>query len=160
MDAEARSHASHPTELRTWLRLFACAQHIERDVRTRLREQFETTLPRFDLMAQLEREPAGMKMNELGRRLMVTNGNVTGITDQLVAEGMVQRVDMPGDRRAYLVKLTPAGRKEFARMALEHEAWIVNAFEALTERELNTLNTLLGKLKAPWIAQPQPESPS
>ena len=82
MDLEARAHSEHPDELRLWLRLLTCAQQIERQVRGRLREQFDTTLPRFDLMAQLERAPEGLKMNELSRRMMVTGGNVTGITDQ------------------------------------------------------------------------------
>ena len=112
MDLEARLHADHGDELRLWLRMLTCTQLIEQRVRTRLREQFETTLPRFDLMAQLERVPEGLKMNELSRRLMVTGGNVTGITDQLEAEGMVQRVPVEGDRRALLIRLTPAGRKD------------------------------------------------
>ena len=85
MDLEARAHAEHPDELRLWLRLLTCTQLIEKQVRTDLREQWGTTLPRFDLMAQLEREPEGMRMNELSRRMMVTGGNITGITDQLEA---------------------------------------------------------------------------
>ena len=82
-------------------------------MRNELREQFATTLPRFDLMSQLERAPEGLKMNELSRRMMVTGGNVTGITDQLVAEGLVERVDVAGDRRAWRVRLTARGRKLF-----------------------------------------------
>ena len=97
MDLEARGHSEHPEALRLWLRMLTCTQLIEKQVRSQLREQFDTTLPRFDLMAQLERKPDGLKMNELSRRMMVTGGNVTGITDQLVAEGLVERVD--GRRR-------------------------------------------------------------
>ena len=98
MDMEARGHREHPEALRLWLRLLTCTQLIEKQVRGQLREQFDTTLPRFDLMAQLERNPDGLKMNELSRRMMVTGGNVTGITDQLVAEGLVERIDVAGDR--------------------------------------------------------------
>src|SRR4030095_8969398 len=89
MDMEARGHSEHPEALRLWLRLLTCTQIIEKQVRGGLRAQFDTTLPRFDLMAQLERSPEGLKMNELSRRMMVTGGNVTGITDQLAAEGLV-----------------------------------------------------------------------
>ena len=96
MDLEARAHSEHPDELRLWLRLLTCTQLIEKQVRNELREQFATTLPRFDLMSQLERAPEGLKMNELSRRMMVTGGNVTGITDQLVTEGLVERVDVAG----------------------------------------------------------------
>ena len=101
LDLEARA-SEHAQELRLWLRLLTCSQLIEKRVRAGLREQFDTTLPRFDLMAQLERHPEGLKMKELSHRLMVTGGNVTGITDQLVAEGLVERVAVEGDRRAFL----------------------------------------------------------
>lgn len=147
MDLEARIHADHHDALRLWLRMLTCTQLIEQRVRGNLRAQFETTLPRFDLMAQLERSPDGLKMNELSRRMMVTGGNITGITDQLEAEGMVQRVPVEGDRRALLIRLTAAGRKAFADMAREHERWIVDALDGLSEREVETLYKLLGKVK-------------
>ena len=147
MDMEARGHSEHPEALRLWLRLLTCTQLIEKQVRGQLREQFDTTLPRFDLMAQLERNPEGLKMNELSRRMMVTGGNVTGITDQLVAEGLVERMDVEGDRRAYRVRLTPRGRKTFDEMARQHEGWIVQAFGGLSPREVDILHKLLGKVK-------------
>ena len=147
MDMEARGHSEHPEALRLWLRLLTCTQLVEKQVRTQLREQFDTTLPHFDLMAQLERNPEGLKMNELSRRMMVTGGNVTGITDQLVAEALVERVDVAGDRRAYRVRLTPKGKKLFNDMARQHEAWIVAAFEALSPREVESFYKLLGKVK-------------
>ena len=147
MDLEARAHSEHPQELRLWLRMLTCTQQVERQIRARLRTQFATTLPRFDLMAQLERVPAGLKMRELSARLMVTGGNVTGITDQLVAEGLVERVDVEGDRRAYRVRLTARGRAQFRAMARQHEQWIVEAFAGLGARDIGTLHKLLGKVK-------------
>ena len=151
MDTEARlngtTSAEHPEALRLWLRMLTCTQLIETEVRAGLRDDFATTLPRFDLLAQLERSPGGLKMNELSRRMMVTGGNVTGITDQLVAEGLVQRVAVPDDRRAYRVKLTAKGRRQFGVMAHAHEAWIVSAFSGLSEKEIATLHRLLGKVK-------------
>ncbi len=147
MDMEARADADHHDALRLWLRMLTCTQLVEQRVRSNLREQFETTLPRFDLMAQLERAPDGLKMNELSRRMMVTGGNVTGITDQLEAENMVQRVPVEGDRRALLIRLTPTGRKAFAEMAEAHERWIIEALSGLNQREVQSLHTLLGKVK-------------
>ena len=149
MDLEARLQggAQHPQALRLWLRLLTCSQLIEKQVRSGLREQFDTTLPRFDLMAQLERAPEGLKMNELSRRMMVTGGNITGITDQLVTEGLVQRVEVVADRRACRICLTPKGRKQFTEMAKAHEGWIVQAFATLADKEVATLHRLLGKVK-------------
>jgi DNA-binding MarR family transcriptional regulator len=146
-DLETRSHAAHATELRAWLRLLACSQHIEQTVSRRLRAQHGTTLPRFDLMAQLERHPEGLQMKELSARMMVSGGNVTGITDQLEAQSWVERVADPADRRAYRVRLTAAGKAAFLAMATDHEAWIVEAFAALNQRETDQLLGLLSKLK-------------
>ena len=147
MDMEARAHSEHPEALRLWLRLLTCTQLIEKQVRSELRGQFGTTLPRFDLMAQLERSPDGLKMNELSRRMMVTGGNITGITDQLAAEGLVDRVDVEGDRRAYRVLLTGKGRKAFQEMATSHADWVVDAFAGLNDKEIAVLHKLLGKVK-------------
>jgi DNA-binding MarR family transcriptional regulator len=147
LDLEARAHSEHAHELRLWLRLLTCSQLIEKRVRAGLREHFDTTLPRFDLMAQLERHPDGLKMKELSHRLMVTGGNVTGITDQLVAEGLVERTGVEGDRRAFRVRLTERGRRAFTQMAEQHEHWIVEAFEGLSPRDLEQLYKLLGKVK-------------
>jgi DNA-binding MarR family transcriptional regulator len=152
MDLEARLHTDHANELRLWLRMLTCTQLIERNVRAALREKFDTTLPRFDLMAQLERAPQGLKMNELSRRLMVTGGNITGITDQLVQEGLVERMSVEGDRRAYLVKLTPSGYASFEAMAQAHEQWITQAFEGLGEKDMAQLHKLLGRVKDSAIA--------
>src|SRR5690606_39445969 len=116
-----------------------CSQLIEKRVRAGLREHFDTTLPRFDLMAQLERHPDGLKMKELSHRLMVTGGNVTGITDQLVAEGLVERTGVEGDRRAFRVRLTDHGRQLCSEMAEQHEHWNVQAFEGLSPRDLDQL---------------------
>jgi DNA-binding MarR family transcriptional regulator len=159
MDIEARAHSEHPEALRLWLRLLTCTQLVEKRVRTSLRERFETTLPRFDLMAQLERAPEGLKMNELSRRMMVTGGNVTGITDQLVTEGLVERIEVEGDRRAYCVRLTPKGRRQFNEMAREHEGWIVQAFAALNDKEIATLHRLLGRVKEHAAAPRQETTP-
>ena len=151
MDKEARLHgttmAEHPQALRLWLRMLTCTQLVETQVRVALRESFTTTLPRFDLLAQLERVPEGMKMKDLSRRMMVTGGNITGITDQLVTEGLVQRVAVPDDGRAFRVKLTAKGRKQFGAMARAHEDWIVQAFGSLSDKEVSTLHRLLGKVK-------------
>ncbi len=148
--ASDRETAAHPDDhraLRLWLRMLTCTQLIERSIRNALRIRFGTTLPRFDLMSQLERHPEGLKMNELSRRMMVSGGNVTGITDQLVKEGLVERIAQPADRRAIRVRLTRPGSKAFAEMAGEHETWIVGLLSGLNRREHQDLLVLLAKVK-------------
>ena len=122
LDAETRLTSDHHQSLRVWLRMLACTNLIGNHVRQKLQAQFGITLPRFDLMAQLERAPQGLKMGELTRRLMVTGGNVTGITDMLEEEGLVARTADPDDQRASRVKLTKAGEQQFQRMAARTRA--------------------------------------
>ena len=159
-DMEVRAHADHHASLRLWLRLLSATTRIEDTIRQRLREHFGITLPRFDLMAQLEREPQGLSMGELSRRMMVTGGNVTSIVDQLEKEQLVQRQPQPGDRRAYAVHLTPAGRETFAAMAIAHESWVVELLSPLPAHQQEQLHQLLGTLKngkpSPPPTQPHP----
>ena len=147
IDSETRASAEDHMALRLWLRLLACTNLVEAPLRRRLREQFRGSLPRFDLMAQLDRQPGGMKMRELSRRLMVTGGNVTGLTDRLVAEGLVERHEDPVDRRACTVQLTMEGRRQFRAMARAHEAWVAELFGGLSAAQQKQLFELLGKLK-------------
>jgi DNA-binding MarR family transcriptional regulator len=146
LDAETRVTADHHESLRVWLRMLACTNLIGNHVRQKLQAQFGTTLPRFDLMAQLERAPEGLKMGELTQRLMVTGGNVTGITDMLEEEGLVLRETDPDDQRAFRVKLTKEGETQFQRMAAAHERWVVGLFEDLTAKQKTHLAELLAAL--------------
>ena len=146
-DLESRVIDDHHQALKLWLRLLSCTTRIEDLIRSRLRSEFATTLPRFDLLAQLERHADGLTMGELSQQLMVTGGNVTGITDRLEGEGLVLRTPHPGDRRAYAVRLTPAGRRRFRRMAATHEEWIVELFSAWPERDKRRVQELLATLK-------------
>ncbi|HXO65584.1 MAG TPA: MarR family transcriptional regulator [Steroidobacteraceae bacterium] len=147
VDAETRIRDDHHLSVRLWLRMLSCTNRIENIVRQNLQANFATTLPRFDLMAQLERAPQGLKMSELSQRMMVTGGNVTGITDGLEKEGLVVREVDPADRRVYRVRLTAEGERQFRRMAGEHEQWVIALFERMSSRDKGQLVALLGELK-------------
>src|SRR3954463_5242987 len=146
-DRETISRADDHRALRIWLRLLTLTPPIERRVRSQLRSRFSTTLPRFDLMAQLERHPEGLKMNALSRLLMVTGGNITSIVDQLEKEGLVERLAEPGDRRAFCIRLTRSGGKAFGEMARAHEEWVIELLAGLTRKEHEELLKLLAKVK-------------
>lgn len=149
---EARASDADHASLRLWLRLLATTTQIETEVRRRLRAQFDTTLPRFDYLAQLHRHPEGLRMNELSRHLMVTGGSITGLTDQLVNDGWVEREQSPDDRRAYVLRLSSAGRSAFAHMAATHEGWLVELLGGLNSAERSTLHGLLGRLRVTMAA--------
>lgn len=147
LDLETRAKKGDHQALRLWLRLLSCTVRIENKIRLRLRREFNTTLPRFDLMAQLERNTGGLRMSELSQRLMVSGGNVTGITDQLEREGFVLRTACPGDRRAFTVKLTDTGLKRFREMAAQHELWIAELLGGLSRDEKEAMINELWKVK-------------
>ncbi|PWF54641.1 MarR family winged helix-turn-helix transcriptional regulator [Massilia glaciei] len=147
LDLSSRLTQEHHQSLKLWLRMLSCTVRIETEIRTRLRSTFDITLPRFDLMAQLERYPKGLRMGELSKRMMVTGGNITGITDQLALENLVVRVPDPKDRRVYSVRLTPAGRRAFAEMALVHEQWVAELLKDISSEDKGTMIALLSQMK-------------
>lgn len=133
--------------LRLWLRLLTCSNMVEREVRARFRRNFDVTLPRFDMMAALERAPDGLSMGELSERLMVSNGNVTGVANRLVDEGLAERWSPPADRRSNRIALTAHGRQEFTAMAKQHQGWIDEMLSGLDAAEREALMALLAKVK-------------
>ncbi len=150
LDAETKAVETpedHRDELRLWLRLLTCTTLIEGEVRRRLRERFDVTLPRFDLMAQLDKAPDGMSLSDLSKRMMVSNGNLTGLVERLVASGHLDRRTSDVDRRAQVVSLTTLGRAEFRTMAAEHERWIADLFGDLSQKDHEDLMRLLAKAK-------------
>jgi DNA-binding MarR family transcriptional regulator len=150
MDAETTLADAPPDEkesLRLWLRLLTCANLVEGEIRRRLRARFATTLPRFDLLAALDRAPEGLTLGEVSRRMMVSNGNVTGLAARLEAEGLVERRLDAGDRRAFRLTLTARGRREFTRQSRAHGEWIAELLAALAPAEREALHALLGRAK-------------
>ena len=147
LDMESRLTDEHHQSLRLWLRMLSCTTRIENEIRSRLRTTFDITLPRFDLMAQLQRHPDGLRMGELSKRMMVTGGNITGITDQLEREQLVVRVQDVNDRRASAVKLTPAGRAASDDMAAVHERWIEEMLADVAAEDKATMIALLSTMK-------------
>jgi DNA-binding MarR family transcriptional regulator len=147
LDLSTRLTGEHHQALKLWLRMLSCTVRVEDAIRSRLRASFGITLPRFDLMAQLERHPDGLRMGELSKRMMVTGGNVTGIVDQLEREGLVERVPDPQDGRAAMVRLTPPGRTAFAGMAAVHEGWVAELFAGISTADKASMIALLDNMK-------------
>jgi len=152
---EARAGKGDHAMLKLWLRMLACTTQIETEIRTRLRERFGISLARFDYMAQLFRYKDGLKMRALSRYLMVTGGNVTGLTDELERDGMVVREASPDDRRAWIVSLTPQGREAFAAMADEHEQWVLELLAGLDAAAVEQLYKHLGALRVHLVRNEQ-----
>lgn len=136
--------------LRLWIRLLRASRTIEAELRDRLKKEFDTTLPRFDVMAALYRQPEGMLMSDLSRFLLVSNGNVTGIVDRLVSEGLVTRARRNGDRRTSMVRLTETGTEQFRAMAASHEGWIGELLGSVGEDETQRLAAMLKSFRSNW----------
>ncbi|MDE0988350.1 MAG: MarR family transcriptional regulator [Pseudomonadales bacterium] len=147
-DLETRLIEQDHHSIKLWLRLLTCSSLIERKLRTALREEFNTTLPRFDFLAQLDRVPEGLSMGELSNRMMVSGGNVSGIAGQLVKEGLISRRAVPENRRTFIVKLSPKGRRFFQKMAVRHEQWVISLLGELSMEDVKQTMGLLGKVKA------------
>jgi DNA-binding MarR family transcriptional regulator len=143
----AEAPGDHGDETRLWLRLLTCSTLVENEIRRRLRDEFDTTLPRFDLLAQLERAHEGMVLGELSKRMMVSAGNLTALVDRLVESGHVSRTTSPSDRRVQIIALTDFGRDWFGNAAARHGDWLGAMFAGLSPHERDGLLAALGKLK-------------
>lgn len=153
MDAAVAAPAANKQRLRLWIRLLRAARIVEGELRERLRSNFDTTLPRFDVMSALSRQPDGMLMSDLSRFLLVSNGNVTGIVDRLVADGFVVRSSREGDRRTSIVRLTDAGAERFAAMATAHEGWIAELLGEVGEEDARKLSSMLKAFRSNWESE-------
>lgn len=142
----------HGDELRLWLRLLTCSTLIETEIRRRLREEFDCTLPRFDLMAQLERAQHGMVLGEISKRMMVSPGNMTALVERMVESGHINRTTLPTDRRVTIIALTPFGSAEFKKMAAAHAAWISDMLAKVPASDIEPLFAGLGRLKGSVLA--------
>ena len=148
LNHETRLQEDDHHSIKLWLRILTCSSLIERQLRSLLRERFATTLPRFDFLAQLERVPDGLTMGQLSQRMMVSGGNISGITTQLVNEGLVDRRPVPNNRRTFVVRLISKGRKVFRDMAAEHEDWVIDMLGHLKAAEVEQLMQLLNRIKS------------
>lgn len=140
------TRASSKDKLRVWLRLLRTARALEAELRERLRLEFCSTLPRFDVLAALARNGSGLTMTELSRELLVSNGNVTGLVERLVSDRLLLRADDTADRRATRVRLTAKGRRDFAVMAAAHEGWVADLLRTCDVGDAAMLLNLLGKV--------------
>jgi DNA-binding MarR family transcriptional regulator len=147
VDIETGLTAEDHFDLRLWLRLLACTHWIESTIKERMKAEFALTLTQFNLMAQIDRMGSGINMRDLSRRTMVTSSNITVVTDQLEAAGYIERQRDPGDRRSFIVDLTPRGRTAFAEMAKAHEGWVIELLAAINPTEKTELFRLLSLLK-------------
>lgn len=140
--------------VRLWLRLLSCAMIVEKRLRRGFGKRHGTTLPRFDVMAALDRAGEGLRMSDLSRQLLVSNGNVTGVVQSLRADELVELLPVANDRRASLVRLTPAGRAQFAELAASHHQWVDSMLADFGPQERRQLHDLLGRLKASLANNP------
>ena len=143
----AEAPADHGDELRLWLRMLTCSRLVETEVRRRLRDEFNFTLPRFDLLAQLERAEEGMVLGEVSKRMMVSAGNLTALVERLVESGFISRTTSQSDRRVQIIALTDYGRRAFREMADRHGDWIGDMFKDLSARDRATLMKGMAELK-------------
>ena len=153
-DHETRLVESDHHSLKLWLRLLTCSSLIEKRLRDELRLSFDMTLPRFDFLSQLERAPDGLTMGELSKRMMVSGGNISGIAAQLVDEGLIDRCQVPSNRRTFVVTLTQKGRNEFDTIAKAHERWVIEMLGQVDQDDAKQLMNLLLKVKNTLLTDP------
>jgi DNA-binding MarR family transcriptional regulator len=149
---------SEPAAVRLWLRLLTCSLTMEKRLRRRLSDQFDTTLPRFDVLAALDRNPDGMTMGDLSQALLVSGGNLTSLVRQLEKQGFLEMQRAPNDGRSWVVRISKSGRAHFKEVAAEHHHWIAGMFAGMSAEHSEQLYDLLAELKRSIAADPEASS--
>ncbi|MDX2217354.1 MAG: MarR family transcriptional regulator [Oculatellaceae cyanobacterium bins.114] len=104
------------------------------------------TPAQFDVIATLGNTD-GMTMGEVAEKTLVTKGTLTGIIDRLEHKNLVRREVPEGNRRCFMLILTPEGEQVFEEVFPMHIAHLKERFEQLTPDEMQQLQTLLKKLR-------------
>ena len=122
--------------------LLRCSKNIERDLGNRFRKQFRQSFSRFDLLTRLqqlstlESQDEWVAIGQIASQLMSSNGNITGLVNRMVAEGLIDRRDNRHDRRSVEICLTEKGKCIHDDM---HHAYI-DWSETLLLEHLNTID--------------------
>jgi DNA-binding MarR family transcriptional regulator len=142
--------------LRVWLRMLGATTIMQKLIQNYLKVRFDSTLPRFDVMSALDRQDGPITMSELSDKLLVSNGNVSGLVSRLVKDGMMTREVDPHDRRTQRVELSSTGREAFHAMAIEHEKLVDSLFSDLSDAQMEELLHLTTILNATLHAKRKP----
>ena len=127
--------------------IMATAGAFEREGH-RLFRPLGLTASQFNVLNILCRTPEGMSQRELGDALVVDRSNVTGLLDRMQRAGWVQREDVPGDRRAYRVRATPAGQELWKKALPVYRAAVSGVCAGVGPARLRAATRLLRHLEA------------
>lgn len=137
----------HGDEARLWLQLMTCSSLIETEIRRRLRARFDITPARFDLLAQLAQSKTSMALSDVSKQMMVSQSNITSLTNHLIRSGHIRRTTSPTDRRVQIITLTALGRSAFRKMAAQRTKWVAELFANIPAKNRATLTTNLAVIQ-------------
>lgn len=144
--------------VRTWISLLSTTNSIKKSVDTTLKDNFEVSLSRFDVLATLDLAgPEGLNVSNVSNRLMVTEGNTTQVVKPMIEGGLVNRQSSADDARLSILALTEAGQELFEATSHAHHQTLATSFSELSQKELSVLRDILAKLSRP-TSTPSKES--
>jgi len=117
------------TETSAWIGLVRAQQYLISAVEDALRENGLPPLPWYDFLWELDRAPGGsLRLNEIGRRVLLDKYNVTRLSQRLEQEGLVRRVPCTRDGRGMYAHITANGRKLRRKMWPVYERAVKERF--------------------------------
>src|SRR5881296_3085674 len=127
-----------------WLVMMKAHRTLQR-LATRSIEASDICLSDFAVMEMLLHK-GPQPVNEIGRRIELTSGAITTAVDRLESRGLVTREAHESDRRARIVRLTPRGKEQAAKVFAGHKTEMDSAASGLSKTERAALIGLLKKL--------------
>ncbi len=109
-------------------------------------KEFDLSPPQFNVLHLLAGAPDGLRAGDLAVGLLVDPSNITGLLSRLTAEGLVQTVASPEDRRSRVVKLTAKGRARWQKAHVVYAAALQKLESKLTAQERVVMEKALFKI--------------
>ena len=156
---------SDPLSVRTFRELVRTFGLVDRVMQTHF-AKFGISGAQWGVLRHLHRAEEdgerGLRMTDLGERLLIRPPSVTGVVDRLERAGLLGRKGSPSDQRAKLVVLTAAGRHLVRRVLTVHERQIETVLGGLAANEQAALLHYLARLgrHLEHLLAPGPRRPS
>ena len=144
---------------RTWLSLVRCFSSIERVLMQHFADEYNSSLPRYDVLTALALSPGGLTMGELASMLMVTKGNITGVVRRLKTDGLVRKVTSKVDRRVQSVTISAKGKRLWDKMHADYDRIISEILSGQSNKDLRALARFLEQTRVAVLKQTE-EAPS
>src|SRR4051794_25938130 len=132
-----------------WLALIRTHARLWDQVETQMRQDSGLTVPRYDVLMQLDQARGRLGLSELASTIVLSPSGLSKLLDRMEGSGLLRREPDPRDARSTFARITPKGRSLVRKARQSHHVWLQRAFgDALDDRDIADLARVMGRIDA------------